>query len=579
MGHITRVLYNATVYRDETGHVSGVFAAARDITEIKRTERCLYLVAEILSVLNGPSLLPDSISNILAALKRETGFDAVGIRLKNGDDFPYFVQDGFSHDFLLTENTLIARDAVGGPCRDEQGKISLECTCGLVLSGQTDPKNHLFTEAGSTWTNNSLPFLDLPIEQDPRLHPRNKCIHQGYLSVALIPIRANREIIGLLQLNDRRPGRFTLEMIHFFEGIVASIGIALIRKHAEDAQRESETYLRSIIDVAPIGIGVVSNRITQTVNDQLCRMIGYTAEELIGKSVGIFYPTQEDYDYVGRELYAQIGERGPGSVETRWQKKDGTIIDVVLSSALVDPQNPSRGVSFTALDITERKGVDVAISQLIKKLNLLSSITRHDMINQLTTLMGQLELMELKMNDPSFSTYFYNITGAAERISDMIQFAKEYEAIGVKAPLWQDCRKLVDTAAKEIQLGKVVLKNDFSIGREIFTDPLIVKAFYNLMDNAIRHGEKITTIRFSAYERNGNEIIVCEDDGIGIPADVKEKIFERGFDKNIGLGLALSREILDIAGISIKETGVPGKGARFEMVVPKGMWRIAGIAI
>ena len=204
----------------------------------KQAERRQYLAIEILGILNDPTALADSIKLILTAIKSETGFDAVGIRLRNGDDFPYFVQNGFSQDFLLTENILIARDASGGPCRDKNGLISLECTCGLVISGQTDPANPLFTGGGSSWTNNSLPFLDLPAEQDPRLHPRNNCIHQGYLSVALIPIRANREIVGLLQLNDRKKDCFTLEMIHFFEGISASIGVALMRKQAEEEREK-----------------------------------------------------------------------------------------------------------------------------------------------------------------------------------------------------------------------------------------------------------------------------------------------------------------------------------------------------
>jgi hypothetical protein len=206
----------------------------RSESKHKLAERRQYLASEILGILNDPPSLADTIKLILAAIKKESGFDAVGIRLRSGDDFPYFVQNGFSQDFLLTENTLIVRDENGGPCRDKNGDISLECTCGLVISGKTDPTNPLFTKYGSSWTNNSLPFLDLPAEQDPRLHPRNNCIHQGYRSVALIPIRANRKIIGLLQLNDKKNDCFTLEMIHFFEGIAASIGFALMRKQAEE---------------------------------------------------------------------------------------------------------------------------------------------------------------------------------------------------------------------------------------------------------------------------------------------------------------------------------------------------------
>jgi signal transduction histidine kinase len=156
----------------------------------------------------------------------------------------------------------------------------------------------------------------------------------------------------------------------------------------------------------------------------------------------------------------------------------------------------------------------------------------------------------------------------------MIRFTKEYEEIGVHAPTWQDCRTLVDTAAKQAPLGKVVVKNDLPAGMEAFADPLVVKVFYNLMDNAARYGGKITTIRFFALESGDNNIIVCEDDGDGIPVEEKEKIFERGFGKNTGLGLFLSREILDITGITITETGEPGKGARFEITVSKGAWRM-----
>jgi PAS domain S-box-containing protein len=230
------------------GTLRGYRGSDIDITESRRAERYQYLSAEILSALNEPVGVLDVVNRILAAIQRETGFDAVGIRLRSGDDFPYFVQNGFSPEFLLTENTLIARDRNGGPCRDKNGNISLECTCGLVLSGQTDPANPLFTKDGSWWTNNSLLLLDLPANQDRRLHPRNRCIHQGYCSVALIPIRANRDIVGLLQLNDRKKDRFTLEQIHFLEGISASIGVALMRKKQEDALRESETRHRLLFD-------------------------------------------------------------------------------------------------------------------------------------------------------------------------------------------------------------------------------------------------------------------------------------------------------------------------------------------
>jgi signal transduction histidine kinase len=157
----------------------------------------------------------------------------------------------------------------------------------------------------------------------------------------------------------------------------------------------------------------------------------------------------------------------------------------------------------------------------------------------------------------------------------MIQITKTYENIGVKAPVWQDVRSLFDTAVHDIPVGKIKCNNDIPNGTEVFADPLIVNVCYNLIDNAIRYGNKITTLRFSVLKQNDDTIIICEDDGVGVPAEVKEKIFERGFGINTGLGLALSREILDISGITLKETGEPGKGARFEMTVPKGVYRFS----
>ena len=222
----------------------------REMAERKQAERQQHLVIEILNILNKSAGLTDTTNRIILAIKEETGFDAVGIRLRSGDDFPYFFQEGFSNDFLLAENTLAVHSKEGGVCRDENGNISLGCTCGLVLSGRNDPTNPLFTPGGSAWTNNALTLLDLSPDQDPRLLPRNRCVHEGFLSVALIPIRDDQEIIGLLQLNDRKKDRLTTDRIRFFEGLSDSIGVALKHRLTGEALRRSEARFRLLSETA-----------------------------------------------------------------------------------------------------------------------------------------------------------------------------------------------------------------------------------------------------------------------------------------------------------------------------------------
>jgi len=211
-----------------------------------------------------------------------------------------------------------------------------------------------------------------------------------------------------------------------------------------------------------------------------------------------------------------------------------------------------------------------------KKLILLSSISRHDIISQLTVLQLYLEILENKLPDTSYNEYFKKIGIATDRISSIVQFTEEYEEIGVNTPVWVDVSAIVNAAKKDEIVGHLQLVNDLPATTEVFSDALIANVFYNLIGNAVQYGKKITTIRFSVEEVGDDHLIVCEDDGDGVVAEEKEKIFERGFGKNTGLGLTLSREILDITGITIRETGEPGKGARFEMTVPKGAWRISG---
>ena len=340
-------------------------------------------------------------------------------------------------------------------------------------------------------------------------------------------------------------------------------------------KRAEELYLTIFENMGTAMIILEEDTTISHVNDEMEKISGYSREEIEGR---VKWPTLVATEDIKKMLeYHHLRRTTPDSAprnyEFRLIHKTGKVRDAALIAAII-PGTKKSVISIS--DITERKKTEQALHEANKKLTLLSSLTRHDINNQLTVLQGYLDVLEQMHPDLTHKDYFQKVSTAAQRISSMIQFTKEYEKIGVNAPIWKDCRTIVDIAAKEAPLGKVMVKNDLPAGAEVFADPLIVKVFYNLMDNAVRYGGKITIIQFSVQEAGDDHLIVCEDDGDGVVAEEKEKIFERGFGKNTGLGLALSREILSITGITITENGELGKGARFEMMVPEGAYRFMG---
>ena len=212
----------------------------------------LRLLRDVFVILNNSDCFEERLKSAVDTIKDELGFSAVGLRLKKGLDYPYIYSSGFDNDFIISENSLTMRDDYKDICRDESGDISLECTCGLVISGRLDLTQPYATPFGSLWTNNSADLLKIPQEDDPRVNSRNRCIHDGYDSIALIPVKVDEKIVGLFQLNDKRKNRFTLESVQRLEELCGLIGSILKKQQNELELRLRVNELTCIYDISNV---------------------------------------------------------------------------------------------------------------------------------------------------------------------------------------------------------------------------------------------------------------------------------------------------------------------------------------
>jgi len=345
------------------------------------------------------------------------------------------------------------------------------------------------------------------------------------------------------------------------------------RKLAEEERARLATIVEQSEEaiIAKTMIGIITSW-----NTGAERMYGYSAQELIGKSISLLVPPNHPDDTA---IILERVKNGEPVIhyETLRRKKDGGLINVTLTaSPIKDTQNGLIGISIIGHDITQRKRVDEALQQANKQLNLLSTITRHDILNQLMALKMYLYLLNETVDKSTILTgYIQKIEQTADAIERQITFTRDYQELGVAAPEWQNVNESIQKAVAGLPMRDVRVELDPN-NPEIFADRLFEKVFYNLIDNALRYGSAdMKTIRVSSQEIDTGLWIVCEDDGVGITAEDKKRLFTRGFGKNTGLGLFLSREILAITGITIAETGEPGKGARFEIKVPKSAYRFS----
>lgn len=337
--------------------------------------------------------------------------------------------------------------------------------------------------------------------------------------------------------------------------------------------RVSEEQYRTLFESNANALLLIGEDLTILLMNRVMEDLwGYTREEILGREKWtlLVADPQEMRRMMGFHHSRRIdGEETPGSYEFDLLTRSGEIRRVTASVTLIP--GTTRSIA-TIIDITERRLVENALLQARKKLSLFNSITFNDIRSNVYVLAGFIDLKADEVTDPALLDWISRERECIQNINTTLLFAKDYQDMGLKPAIWQSVEQVYIYAVSHLDLSAVTRRLDVS-GIEIYADPLLERVFYTLASNSITHGGEIFQISLTAVRSGDDLLLVHEDDGRGINADQKEQILEEQSTVKKGMNLFFSREILGITGITIRETGTEGRGARFEILVPRGMFR------
>jgi PAS domain S-box-containing protein len=361
-------------------------------------------------------------------------------------------------------------------------------------------------------------------------------------------------------------------------GIVLYTDIVTEQKKIEEELRINQRLLADTMDLAKLvnwefdvqrNVFIFNDRFFALYTTSAKEMGGYemTPERYVKEFV---HP--DDAHLVADAVQRAIGTKDPdriSQVEHRIIRKDGAIRHVIVRfSVIMDENGKVIRAKGGNQDISERLEIENALRKVNRRLDILSSITAYDAMNKIMVILGNIDIAKIKNSDPALQKICTNIEKATASIQTQIKFMRQYERLGSRAQTWQVLQNILPTDQVPENIHFQVDVPDV----ELYADPMFEKVFANLLDNSIRHGESVSNISIRTEQEGGELVIVWEDDGAGVPDPDKENIFQPGFGKNTGYGLFLTREILNITDLEIRECGIHGKGARFEIKVPIGKW-------
>lgn len=370
--------------------------------------------------------------------------------------------------------------------------------------------------------------------------------------------------------------------------IVPTVFLLLAMQRLNRELRSSERELRDLADrydlaisAAEIGVWDLDFTTRRLLWDErmyaIYRVGREQTDDLIAAWRAVVHP--EDRDAILAELHRATVEGVGFDLEFRILRPEGGVRYVrARARGIGSTTGAGRRLVGVSYDVTAVRQAEKALREAVRKLNLLSAITRHDLQNQLTALRGWLDLAdEQSGGDALLARALAQERAVVNRLDHIVEFTREYQDLGLHSPCWQDLGAVVAHAIDEVR-PPFPVRIDGLDRVEVYADPLLPRVFYNLIENVVRHGGIVRGLSIGRREESDRLVVTLEDDGRGVPADEKERVFERGYGRNTGLGLFMAREALDLTGIAIAETGEQGAGARFEITVPRGAWRIRGDA-
>jgi PAS domain S-box-containing protein len=600
-------------------------------TRLERVQEKNVLALEILELLNQP--LHDRqqiVRDIVVKIRQFTRLDAVGVRLRDREDFPYFVTSGFPDHFVEAQNSLCLRDISGAAASDSPGTFLLKCNCGKIVQGQLHAPLASFSEGGTFWTNSMSLLLD-NASADARQPGKGKlCSQEGYESVALIPLRSDGEIIGLLQLNDKRQGCFTSKSIRCFEGISASIGVALERmasraalakankelerraeertaelvrindhlrmqiaerERIEEALQQSELRYRTLVETAREIIWTVDLKGRYTyVSPSVSQVLGYTPEEVVLLDpLEMLTPASRTLliQVYAEELASEeprlIGDARSRTVEAEHRCKDGSTVWMeTTATVLRGPTGVPAGILGVSREISNRKQIEEMKTEFI-------TTAAHELQTPLTSIIGYSELLLIRddLSEDETKECLSRIHAQARNLAALVSRllsvwkSNTGRVIPVDPAPWpmkESIEEIVDsfrTQSKNHRFEAVFPEQPvvLRIQRKALNEVLT-----SILNNALKYSPEGGLIRLTCELIGDRCHFSIQDEGIGMTPDQASRVFDRFYRADtsntavpgLGIGMSLVKSLIEAEGGQVWIESAYGKGTTVRFSLPVG---------